>query len=136
MCMACASCSPGRRNRRARLQAAAELSLLHRVDDGTPEPWDGPRLRYELRRMLERAALTPHELLDAWDLSADGLLTRREFLHSFKRLVGHEPLWYAKVRVCHVRTCTPCMYTHVHPADPCMLSSATSRSGTPRCAPR
>ena len=27
------------------------------------------------------------------------------------------------VQVCvwHARACTPCMYTHVHPADPCML---------------
>ena len=26
-----------------------------------------------------------------------------------------------KVRVWHARTCTPCMCTHVHLTDPCML---------------
>ena len=34
----------------------------------------------------------------------------------------------AAVQVCawHARTCTPCMHTHVHPADPCMCIACSS----------
>ena len=58
-------------------------------------------LRHVKRALGERRDATQMIVNDGWVHSAELL---------------------RQVRAWHARACTPCMYAHVHPADPCMCA--------------
>lgn len=69
-----------------RVAVRTQLALRPtRYDD----PWDIGRLRMELKAALDAMSLTLDDLLETWDeeWQCDGVLTRREFIGHFKRLV-------------------------------------------------
>jgi len=79
----------------ASIRAVRALTLPVGADD---EPWEVPQLRAALHELLNSAGLAVADLLAAWDDDDDGMLPRRSYLSHFKRLVGDENVWYAKVR--------------------------------------
>lgn len=63
--------------------------------------WDGEALRVLIQQMLERCAMTPADLLRAWDSDKkDGTLTRHEFVNHVKSLLSNEDadLWELEVK--------------------------------------
>jgi Ca2+-binding EF-hand superfamily protein len=91
----------------ARMKAVAQLSLAERVSKfvaieqklGRGGELDVKRLRRDLCAALKEATVRTTDLLDFWDTDGDGKLNKKEWLRSWKKLVGvSDKIWYSCVR--------------------------------------
>ena len=73
------------------------LKLQYNRDPSDPPlesiVWTWEVLRCEFQKMLMRAGASPLDILLSYDQSADGSLSRKEFLVMIKKVVNDEKLW-------------------------------------------
>mgnify|MGYP006156205989 CR=1 FL=1 len=92
---------------------ARSVHLMWGRTDGvllTDIVWSPASLKREIVMMLQRAGLAPTDMIRAWDHTADGSFSRREFmvraaLFEFHVVAQHEPTIVELTRICCLVLC-------------------------------
>ena len=85
-------------NNKPQRRALARALSLHKTRRHGEKPmdaihWTVGKLRSELQLLLSRHSLSTLDLLMAYDKSADGKLSRREYVWMMRKIIDHEGAW-------------------------------------------